>query len=94
MKGIEKMEIIENIFFGVFSIIMLILTMLMGIIISSLKYGGALIVAIVATAIITMNSITISKVEINQEYQNQMITLEVFGHQWEYFVDREDIKNF
>ena len=88
------MEIIENIFFGVFSIIMLILTMLMGIIISSLKYGGALIVAIVATAIITMNSITISKVEINQEYQNQMITLEVFGHQWEYFVDKEDIKNF
>ena len=88
------MEIIENIFFGVFSIIMLILTMLMGIIISSLKYGGALIIAIVATVIITMNSITISKVEINQEYQNQMITLEVFGHQWEYFVDKEDIKNF
>ena len=88
------MEIIENIFFGVFSIIMLILTVIIGIIFSLLKYGGALIVAIMATAIITMNSITISKIEINQEYKNQMITLEVFGHQWEYFVDKEDIKNF
>ena len=86
------MEIIENIFFGVFSIIMLILTMLMGIIISSLKYGGALIIAIVATVILTMNNIKIAKVEINQEYQNQMITLEVFGHQWEYFIDNEDIE--
>lgn len=88
------MEIIENIFFGVFSIIMLILTMLMGAIITLLKYGGAIIIAIIVTIIITMNSITISKVEINQEYQNQMITLEVFGHQWEYFIDKEDIKNF
>ena len=88
------MEIIENIFFGVFSIIMLILTMLMGIIITLLKYGGAIIIAIVATVIVTMNSITISKVEINEEYQNQMIILEVFGHEWEYFVDKEDIKNF
>ena len=86
------MEIIENIFFGVFSIIMLILTMLMGIIITLLKYGGAIIIAIVATIIITMNNITISQVEINEEYQNQMITLEVFGHQWEYFIDNEDIE--
>ena len=39
-----------------------------------------------------MNNIKIAKVEINEEYQNQMITLEVFGHQWEYFVDKEDIE--
>ncbi len=52
------------------------------------------ILIIIFTIILTMNNIKIAKVEINQEYQNQMITLEVFGHQWEYFVDKEDIKNF
>lgn len=52
------------------------------------------ILIIIVTIILTMNSIKITKVEINQEYQNQMITLEVFGHQWEYFVDKKDIKNF
>lgn len=88
------MEIIKNIFFGIFSIIMVILTMLMGIIITLLKYGGAVIIAIVITTIIIMNSITITKVQINEEYRNQVVTLEVFGHEWEYFVDKEDIKNF
>ena len=52
------------------------------------------ILIIIFTIILTMNNIKIAKVEINEEYQNQMITLEVFGHQWEYFVDKEDIKNF
>lgn len=88
------MEIMKNIFFGIFSIIMIILTMLMATILTLLKYGGAIIIAIIATVIITMNNITISKVQINEEYQNQMITMEVFGHEWEYFVDKEDIKNF
>ena len=88
------MEIIKNIFFGIFSIIMIILTILMAIIIRLLKQSGIIIITIITTAIITMNSVAISGVEINQEYQNQIITLEVFGHQWEYFVDKEDIKNF
>lgn len=52
------------------------------------------ILIIIVTIILTMNSIKITKVEINQEYQNQMITLEVFRHEWEYFVDKKDIKNF
>lgn len=52
------------------------------------------ILIIIFTIILTMNNIKIAKVEINEEYQNQIITLEVFGHQWEYFVDNEDIKNF
>ena len=52
------------------------------------------ILIIIFTIKMTMNNIKITKVEINQEYQNQIITLEVFGHQWEYFVDKEDIKNF
>ena len=50
------------------------------------------ILIIIFTIILTMNNIKIAKVEINEEYQNQMITLEVFGHQWEYFVDKEDIE--
>lgn len=53
-----------------------------------------MIITIILSIILTMNNIKIAKVEINEEYQNQMITLEVFGHQWEYFVDKEDIKNF
>ena len=53
-----------------------------------------IIITIILSIILTMNNIKIAKVEINEEYQNQMITLEVFGHQWEYFVDKEDIKNF
>lgn len=53
-----------------------------------------IIITIILSIILTMNNIKIAKVEINQEYQNQIITLEVFGHQWEYFVDKEDIKNF
>ena len=52
------------------------------------------ILIIIFTIILSMNNIKIAKVEINEEYQNQIITLEVFGHQWEYFVDKEDIKNF
>ena len=88
------MEIIKNIFFGIFSIIMVILTMLMGVIITLLKYGRAIIITIIITVIITMNNIKITKVEINQEYQNQVVTLEVFGHEWEYFIDKEDIENF
>ena len=50
------------------------------------------ILIIIFTIILTMNNIKIAKVEINEEYQNQMITLEVFGHQWEYFIDNEDIE--
>ena len=53
-----------------------------------------IIITIILSIIFTMNNIKIAKVEINEEYQNQIITLEVFGHQWEYFVDKEDIKNF
>ena len=53
-----------------------------------------IIITIILSIILTMNNIKIAKVEINEEYQNQIITLEVFGHQWEYFVDKEDIKNF
>ena len=53
------------------------------------------IIAIIFLSITTtMNNIKITKVEINQEYQNQMVTLEVFGHEWKYFVDKENIKNF
>ena len=54
----------------------------------------AIIVIIFLSITTTMNNIKISKVEINKEYQNQIITLEVFGHEWEYFIDKEDIKNF
>lgn len=54
----------------------------------------AIIVIIFLSITTTMNNIKITKVQINEEYQNQIITLEVFGHQWEYFVDKEDIKNF
>lgn len=54
----------------------------------------AIIVIIFLSITITMNNIKITKVEINQEYQNQVVTLEVFGHEWKYFVDKEDIKNF
>ena len=50
------------------------------------------ILIIILSIILTMNNIKIAKVEINEEYQNQIITLEVFGHQWEYFVDNEDIE--
>ena len=50
------------------------------------------ILIIIFTIILTMNNIKIAKVEINEDYQNQMITLEVFGHQWEYFIDNEDIE--
>lgn len=50
------------------------------------------ILIIIFTIKMTMNNIKITKVEINEEYQNQIITLEVFGHQWEYFVDNEDVK--
>lgn len=50
------------------------------------------ILIIIVTIIFTMNNIKIAKVQINEEYQNQMITLEVFGHQWDYFVDNEDIE--
>ena len=53
-----------------------------------------IIITIILSIILTMNNIKIAKVEINEEYQNQIITLEVFGHQWEYFIDNEDIKNF
>ena len=53
-----------------------------------------IIITIILSIILTMNNIKIAKVEINEEYQNQMITLEVFRHQWEYFVDKEDIKKF
>ena len=53
-----------------------------------------IIITIILSIILTMNNIKIAKVEINEKYQNQIITLEVFGHQWEYFVDKEDIKNF
>ena len=52
------------------------------------------ILIIIFTIILTMNNIQITKVETNEEYQNQIITLEVFGHQWEYFIDKENIKNF
>ena len=52
------------------------------------------ILIIIFTIILTMNNIKITKVKINQEYQNQVVTLEVFGHEWEYFIDKEDIKNF
>ena len=51
-----------------------------------------IIITIILSIILTMNNIKIAKVEINEEYQNQIITLEVFGHQWEYFVDNEDIE--
>lgn len=51
-----------------------------------------IIITIILSIILTMNNIKITKVEINEEYQNQMITLEVFGHQWEYFIDNEDIE--
>lgn len=51
-----------------------------------------IIITIILSIILTMNNIKIAKVEINEEYQNQMITLEVFGHQWEYFIDNEDIE--
>lgn len=54
----------------------------------------AIIVIIFLSIITTMKNIKITKVQINQEYQNQIITLEVYGHEWEYFVDNEDIKNF
>ena len=54
----------------------------------------AIIVIIFLSITTTMNNIKITKVEINQEYQNQVVTLEVFGHEWKYFVDKEDIKNF
>ena len=53
-----------------------------------------IIITIILSIILTMNNIKIAKVEINEEYQNQIITLEVFGHQWEYFVDKEDIEIF
>lgn len=53
-----------------------------------------IIITIILSIILTMNNIKIAKVEINEEYKNQIITLEVFGHQWEYFVEKEDIKNF
>ena len=52
------------------------------------------ILIIIFTIILTMNNIQITKVETNEEYQNQIITLEVFEHQWEYFIDKENIKNF
>ena len=52
----------------------------------------AIIVIIFLSVTTTMNNIKITKVQINEEYQNQMITLEVFGHEWEYFVDNEDVK--
>ena len=51
-----------------------------------------IIITIILSIILTMNNIKIAKVEINEEYQNQIITLEVFGHQWEYFIDNEDIE--
>lgn len=50
------------------------------------------ILIIIFTIKLTMNNITITKVEINKEHQNQIITMEVFGHEWEYFIDNEDIE--
>lgn len=54
----------------------------------------AIIVIIYGSITMITNNTKITKVEINEEYQNQIITLEVFGHEWEYFVDKKDIKNF